>query len=74
MGLYLVFYFVDPTVIAISIGLITAFIIKPGMYIIIADEQINELQKMDNEPGSISIHDIPNAIVDLIPKIHYLIW
>jgi Na+/H+-dicarboxylate symporter len=68
MGLYLVLYFVATTVIAVSIGLGAAFIIKPGTYITVDAEQLNELENSDTGPAVISIQDIPNAVVDLIPK------
>jgi Na+/H+-dicarboxylate symporter len=68
MGLYLVLYFVFTTVIAISIGLGVAYIIKPGTYITIDQEMSQSIENVDAESTQVSVHDIPDAVVDLIPK------
>lgn len=67
MGLYLVLYFLMTTVIAISIGVTVAMVVRPGSYITI-DPELRGDTNVDNGPAKkISFNNIPDAIVDLIP-------
>jgi Na+/H+-dicarboxylate symporter len=55
------------TVIAISIGVTAAMLIRPGSYITI-DQELKDQAGTDNSSAnSISFNNIPDTIVDLIP-------
>ena len=74
LGSRIVIYFVFTTVIAISIGLIVATLIKPGKYIDTSNINITNIESSVEEnsdsidSNTISVTQVPNMLTSLLPQ------